>query len=379
MTQAVVQPEISSTPAIEGGSSAGFHIPSLDGIRAVAILIVFLSHGGLGSWIPGTFGVTIFFFLSGYLITTLLRLEMDRHDHINFRQFYLRRTLRIFPPLYAYLLLSLLLAWFGLTAWPQLMAFSAELFYVTNFYLIRHGSVGLPAGSVVLWSLAIEEHFYLLFPLIYVLIRKTFRQGRTQGLFLLLLCGIVMLWRCWLVYSLPASPERALRIDHGTDTRFDSMLFGCALALWGNPSLESPLWSPTILKRLMLPLATLAMLFSLLYRSDAFRDSVRFTLQGLALFPIFTAAIQFPKSPLFAPLNWRPVRFIGVLSYTIYLVHLTTIMVMEKYFHQQLVVAIVAAAVAILIATASYYLLELPCARLRKRYSRVHRPNEVRA
>src|SRR5580704_12041910 len=102
------------SPAIEGGSSAGFNIPSLDGIRALAILIVFLSHAGFSDWVPGILGVTIFFFLSGYLITTLLRLEMDRHGHISFKQFYLRRTLRIFPPLYAYLLLLLLLAWIGL-------------------------------------------------------------------------------------------------------------------------------------------------------------------------------------------------------------------------------------------------------------------------
>jgi len=359
-------------PKIEGGSSAGFNIPSLDGIRALAILIVFLSHAGFSDWVPGILGVTIFFFLSGYLITTLLRLEMDRHGHVSFKQFYLRRTLRIFPPLYAYLLLLLLLAWIGLIPRPETPGVIAEATYVTNFYLVYHGSMGLPAGSEVLWSLAIEEHFYLIFPLLYVIIRRTSPEGRTQGVILLLGCALVLAWRFWLVYSVHAGGGRALHIDHGTDTRLDSMLFGCALALWGNPVLDQPLWSDKALKGFLLPLAAIVLAFTLICRSVLFRDSIRFTLQGLAMMPIFTAAIRFPSAPLFAALNWRPVRFVGVLSYSIYLVHHTVIVILRPMIAREWIVTITAAILSLLIATASYYLLELPCARLRKRFSRAH-------
>ena len=81
-----------------------FHIPSLDGIRTVAVMIVFLSHAGL-TFIPGGFGVTIFFFLSGYLITTMLRREHDRDNRIDFKKFYMRRVLRIWPAFYLVCLL----------------------------------------------------------------------------------------------------------------------------------------------------------------------------------------------------------------------------------------------------------------------------------
>ena len=82
----------------------GTHIPSLDGLRCLAILPVFLSHvlmtAEMPSFIPGNFGVTLFFFLSGYLITTLMRMEMERTGTVSFRRFYLRRALRIFPTCY---------------------------------------------------------------------------------------------------------------------------------------------------------------------------------------------------------------------------------------------------------------------------------------
>jgi peptidoglycan/LPS O-acetylase OafA/YrhL len=85
-----------------------FYVPSLDGIRVIAFAIVFFSHIGDGS--HGLFGVTIFYFLSGYLITTLLRRENDRHGGISLRSFYLRRTLRIMPPFYVTMLVILVLA-----------------------------------------------------------------------------------------------------------------------------------------------------------------------------------------------------------------------------------------------------------------------------
>jgi len=93
-----------------------FHIHSLDGLRAVAIMIVFLSHAGLSHIVPGLFGVTVFFFLSGYLITTLLRMECERHGRANLRQFFLRRSLRILPPFY--LILGLIAAFTAYNVLP---------------------------------------------------------------------------------------------------------------------------------------------------------------------------------------------------------------------------------------------------------------------
>src|SRR5713101_6087815 len=76
------------------------YIPSLDGIRAISFFLVFFSHAGLGGIVPGGFGVSVFFLLSGFLITTLLRAEFARYQRISLGSFYLRRVLRILPPLY---------------------------------------------------------------------------------------------------------------------------------------------------------------------------------------------------------------------------------------------------------------------------------------
>src|ERR1051326_8050510 len=95
-------------------ASNSLQIPSLDGIRALAVLLVFAAHAGLNERVPGNFGVTVFFFLSGYLITTLLRLEWERTGGISLKAFYLRRVLRILPPMYLVLAAASLLTVAGL-------------------------------------------------------------------------------------------------------------------------------------------------------------------------------------------------------------------------------------------------------------------------
>jgi peptidoglycan/LPS O-acetylase OafA/YrhL len=90
-----------------------FYIPSLDGMRTIAFLMVFLSHAGAAHIVPGGFGVTVFFFLSGYLITTLLRREYEKNQFINFKHFYLRRIVRIWPSFYLVLFLATILTLIG--------------------------------------------------------------------------------------------------------------------------------------------------------------------------------------------------------------------------------------------------------------------------
>jgi peptidoglycan/LPS O-acetylase OafA/YrhL len=140
------------------------YIPSLDGIRAISFFLVFFSHIGLGGVVPGGFGVSIFFLLSGFLITTLLRAEFGRYQRISLSSFYLRRVLRILPPLYVTLALAALL-------WYPDIPFAgtvAQALQVSNYYEIFASDPRSMKGTAVLWSLAVEEHFYLIFPLLYV-------------------------------------------------------------------------------------------------------------------------------------------------------------------------------------------------------------------
>ena len=110
-------------------------IPSLDGLRAVSIMLVYFSHAGVSDLIPGGFGVTVFFFLSGFLITTLLCREHDRTDRIAFGAFYLRRLLRLGPPLLVTMALAVVLVWVG---WAEgdlsAEAMLAQILFVYNYY-----------------------------------------------------------------------------------------------------------------------------------------------------------------------------------------------------------------------------------------------------
>jgi peptidoglycan/LPS O-acetylase OafA/YrhL len=104
----ITAPQPTDTIAPKGS----LYIPSLDGIRAISFFIVFVAHAGFGEIVPGGFGVTVFFVLSGFLITTLLRMEFAKHGDIRLGSFYLRRVFRILPPLYIALLLGAVLAHF---------------------------------------------------------------------------------------------------------------------------------------------------------------------------------------------------------------------------------------------------------------------------
>src|SRR5689334_10674534 len=145
-----------------------FYIPSLDGLRAIAFLLVFFAHTGLDKIVPGGFGVTVFFFLSGYLITTLLRLESETTGHVSLKSFYVRRCRRILPPLYVTLIVVYLVATFGIVRGQGTVGGAVSaIFYYYNYFDLKNLGGGLPTGLDVLWSLTIEEHFYFVFPLLF--------------------------------------------------------------------------------------------------------------------------------------------------------------------------------------------------------------------
>src|ERR1700733_15024280 len=109
-------------------------IPSLDGLRAVSFFIVFVAHAGLGSYVPGGFGVTMFFFLSGFLITTLMRLEYERLQAVNLRHFWVRRLLRIWPPFYLVLLTGIAAALIFEPGTLSIGAARAQLLHFANYW-----------------------------------------------------------------------------------------------------------------------------------------------------------------------------------------------------------------------------------------------------
>lgn len=212
------------------------YLPGLDGLRALAVLAVLLYHADL-PWIPGGFlGVEVFFVISGYLITSLLLAEWRQRGRIDLAGFWLRRARRLLPALY--LLLAVTLA-FAVVFLPEEVArlrgdAIAAFGYVTNWYLVLgqesyFETVGRPSLLQHLWSLAIEEQFYVLWPLLFAAgISFGIKRWRRRRLLLAALVGAassVLLMA--LLYRPDLDPSR---LYYGTDTRAAGLLIGAALA-----------------------------------------------------------------------------------------------------------------------------------------------------
>lgn len=342
-----------------------FYIPALDGIRTVAFFIVFFAHAGLAHVIPGGFGVTVFFFLSGFLITSLLRRELELSGDISFKDFYLRRALRIFPPMYLTLGVAVILSLAGVLPEPlQASRVGAQALHLTNYFMIFRSADGMPAGTGVYWSLAVEEHFYLAFPLLLWLMRRL--SPSRQALLLLIACVVVLIWRCVLVFAFDSHSDRTYL---ATDTRIDNILFGCIMGVWMNPYMDEVRVRRTSTKVLILVAAALLLTLSFVYRDPAFRETLRYTLQGMALFGVFYVVVANDDWLAFRWLQLRFVRFLGYLSYTLYLSHQIAIYGVQSQWPEGHPVAqgALAFALSFLFSYAMYRVVETPLAALRSR------------
>lgn len=363
-----IRPAGSRDVAPRPAASLG-HVPSLDGLRAFSFLLVFAAHAGLERFVPGGLGVTIFFFLSGYLITSLLRSEYARTGAINLRHFWLRRALRILPPFYLVLIAAIAgTLIFDPPGTLSTFGVAAQLLHVSNYWIAAHGYAGLPNGTGVYWSLAVEEHFYLLFPWLYIWMQQRGLSRRHQAFLLWGLCAAVLLWRCVLVFGWHPPSDRTYL---ASDTRIDSILFGCALAVWRNPVLDAPPLNERRWRVAWVPIALVVFLGCLLFRAPAFRETVRYSLQGIALTAFFTAVIRYPYWLPFRLLNSRVANFLGSLSYSLYLLHYAVIGATAAMMPalSPWVTAIVALGLSIVFATVIRIVVEEPCATLRRRLS----------
>lgn len=334
--------------SMDGGQA---EIPSLDGWRAVAISLVVLSHAGFGHIVPGGLGVTVFFFLSGFLITTLMLRELSDSGGLRFKQFYLRRFFRLTPPLVIVLSIVYPLTFVGVLGGEATLAgLCAQLFYFANyFYLFFDGSKFIPWGTGIFWSLAVEEHFYLFFPALLVLVLR-FGSKRNLLLTLCALCLAVLLWRLFLVSSDGFLTDRTY---YATDTRIDSILYGCILATaWRSSSEKNKVDSKSIT---LIAISIVAILASLFVRDEAFRETFRYSIQGMALISLFKYSVSNPEFILFRPLNWWVVKRVGVYSYSIYLVHYVLLQNLKDHFSS----AWVNLCVSLVLAVGFSYLIDI--------------------
>lgn len=340
------------------------YIPSLDGIRAVAVMLVFLAHSGY-QLIPGGFGVTIFFFLSGFLITTLMRKEYEKRGTISIKHFYIRRVYRIFPALYIVILISMLYSFLSkATPGLELLPVLSQILHFTNYYFIFIGPDGFAPGLVVLWSLAVEEHFYFFFPLFFTLLIGNGRISRIV-IGLVIICIIVLIWRYFLVSGHNVSE---IRTYYATDTRLDSIGYGCIMALIMNPFYQQDVFKTKTVELLVIAFSVATLIFTFVYREPTFRETYRYSVQGIALFPLFYLAIKEYRSILFSWLNLKPLIFFGKISFVFYLSHSLVITILESHFSfQREVQFLIALIITTLFSALIHFQVEKKFALLRKK------------
>ena len=325
-------------------------IPSLDGLRAISIALVMVAH--LAKWkhvsLPvmegyGALGVHVFFVLSGYLITNLLLKEQERTSSIRLSDFYARRAFRIFPAAFVFLAVVVGLYWREMH-WTHV---AAAVFYVSNMDVSR------PWIFNHLWSLSIEEQFYLLWPFAL----KTWRKHKLA----ILLCVFfgTPVFRA-VTYAFKA---RSLAVSTLPGVA-DQLAIGCLLAIFAKRLPKIPGYVALVMAAaaILIPWYPATSAGRTLFMLFVLRPLMHISIAGIVLH-----VIQVP----YLALNWGPVAWLGKISYSLYLWQ--ELFCSNANLHYGFVLALPAIACACL----SYYLVEQPMLRLRETLTRKGRANDL--
>lgn len=360
----------------------------IDAMRAFAVLLVVFSHAGL-SFVPGGSGVTIFFTISGFIITYLLLRERDKTGGVDLTGFYIRRLLKIAPPLIlAIVIPTLIYKAAGGAVDP--LDFLGQVFFFFNLRYLDSQITVLP-GTHVMWSLSIEEQFYLVFALIWLVLVKleTYRRYAT------LLAATVVVYSFISRVALSLGGASDDRIYFGTDTRVEAIAIGMLTALWYHRyAADEMVLGREVTGRHYRPTATLhegrtvpllgrnwvfvgalmVYLLTLVIRDDTFRDTIRYSLQAWATSAVILWGLVASRQPLGAAIHralaWRPLQLVGLSSYSIYLVHDVLFKALEPSLHSLPLVAQVAilATIGIGAGVLMYLVVEIPVQRFKDRY-----------
>lgn len=315
------------------------YMPALDGLRAVAVAAVLCYHGGI-SWLPGGFfGVDAFFVLSGFLITSLLLGEWSRSGTIRLRSFWGRRARRLLPALFAMVLFVVCYAEFAVPAhtYPGIRgdALSA-LFYAANWHFISSGSnyfaqTALTSPLTHTWSLAIEEQFYVLWPLVVLAVLRIAKRPLRALWWVSVLGASASALEMALLYRAGAS---VTRLYYGTDTHAQSLLVGTALAaglLWFRARDRQGTLRPltrassrarwTVAFGGAIGVIGCALVWTEVGAGSAVLFQGGFLLAAIFAALVLLAAVCLPRGVLARVLSVAPLRYVGRISYGIYLWH----------------------------------------------------------
>ncbi|MCE4956533.1 acyltransferase family protein [Macrococcoides caseolyticum] len=347
------------------------YFPGLDGMRAIAVIAIIIFHLN-PKWLPGGFlGVDTFFIISGYLITTLLIKEYETNGSINLLHFWYKRIKRLLPPvLFMMFIVIQYIIFFDRELLYQVKKdMFAALVYVSNWWYIFDGLDYFqslePRPLKHLWSLAIEEQFYLLFPFVLLLLFKYLKK-KSNILLLFFFISIVSMAIMWMMFD----PAKSIsRIYFGTDTRLQTLLLGAMLALiWPAYKLKNnpPQWMVW-----SIDIIGLAGCIFLIRSFFVFTEHSASVFQGglyfLGLFTLFfIMAIVHPDTILSKVLSIPVLTWIGRYSYSLYLWHYPIIVLMQSHFIQGQIpwyVHLLSLILTVIMAIISYQLIEQPFRR----------------
>lgn len=331
-------------------------IASLDGIRALSILMVIFGHLSLrpefvkvfqlSAYVGdvGNLGVRIFFVISGFIITHLLLKEYESMGTISLKKFYVRRALRIFPAFYFFILVMFLLKEMGVIA-VENVVFIRSATYNVNYMSVPER--GWYLGH--LWSLAVEEQFYLIWPVSFLLLGP----GKSVRVLLFLICLIPLVrFGSWLYL-----PESRPIIKWAFHTVSDSLAMGCLLALT-RKQIQSTKTYKYLIDSSWIWIAMIVLLFILnmyIVGRPRFGNLIGITLINLVIVFLLDYFIRTPPSKIYNFLNCKIVVHIGVLSYSLYLWQQFFTITKPVYFFQEWPLNIV---FLVLTSVFSYYLIE---------------------
>jgi peptidoglycan/LPS O-acetylase OafA/YrhL len=333
-------------------------IPSLDGLRCIAVSMVLFSHllgtRGFLNPLPGTFlyefgnlGVKVFFVISGYLITNLLLHELNKTSKIHIGKFYFRRTFRIFPPCYfmiAALILFGLMGWINLTPRDVLHAVT----YTSNYYPERSWHVGHT------WSLGVEEQFYLLWPAVLVVLGR--RKGFWAAASLIFICPIIRVF-LWHFY-------KTAGIGFRFETVADAIATGCLLAgahIWLG---TQPLYNRILASKWFVAVPVTVLLFHTLYGHPTIYYLISHTVMNIGIALCLHWCVTHHTGKVGRILNSSPLVFIGLISYSLYLWQQIFLNRGSMSAFTQFPLNIILVVAASLV---SYFVVEQPFLRLRQR------------
>ena len=355
------------------------YLPSIDSLRALAVLAVIIYHVDV-NYLPGGFlGVDLFFVLSGYLISSLIIKEYRKTGSLNLYNFYIRRARRLLPAVYFMITVGLVV----MVLFNEVLLRKSHLdaifgyIYSSNWWYIFHkldyfDSFGAQSPFKHLWSLAIEEQFYMIFPLLFLLVnRKKKSKDGTYKLnknFLYVVLGLILV--SLIAHILLFDINNISRIYFGTDTRAFSLLVGVVGAiLYPMERLYAKVTPQQNMLYSVVSLVSIATLITVMIYTSEYNTLLYrggFLLVAiLGLIVIISSGKQ--HTLMSRLLSFKPVVFIGKISYSLYLWHFPVLVLttpVSEIGNPNIIFVILRVVLTFVLATASYMFVETPIRKL---------------